>query len=91
MNLPLVDRAVLVRVAQIAQRTGTHDSKTDQTAQSDQHSETVEEFGALLGPEATSSLPELTSGTVQRSDFRRTFASHANRRAVHVAGERPTP
>jgi hypothetical protein len=54
--------------AQITQVVRIHDSKTDQTAQSDQRIETAREFGTLLGPELTSRHPKLTSGTVQRSN-----------------------
>jgi hypothetical protein len=54
--------------AQIAQLAGTYDSKSDQTAQTDQRFDIADEFGALLGPELTSYDPKLTSGTVQPSN-----------------------
>ena len=45
MNPPALDHTVLSsRLAQIAQLMGTHDSKTDQTAQSDQRVENVGKF-----------------------------------------------
>ena len=69
MTRPTNDRAARSDpLAQIAQRVRTYDSKTDQTAQSDQHPENAGEFGALFGLELTSSHPKLTSGTVQRSN-----------------------
>ena len=67
MTLPMLDRTVLVgRRAQIAQLQGIHDSKTDQTAQTDQRIETAGEFGAISGEKLTSPHPKLTSGTAQR-------------------------
>ena len=66
MNPPSLDRAVLSsRLAQIAQLMGAYDSKTDQTAQSDQRIEIAQQFGASLGQELTSRPPKLTSGTAQ--------------------------
>jgi hypothetical protein len=67
MTLPTLDRAVLVgRLAQIAQPEGAYDSKTDQTAQSDQRIEIADEFGAFPDQKPTSLYPKLTSGTAQR-------------------------
>ena len=69
MNPPPLDRAVLSsRLAQIAQLMGTYDSKTDQTAQSDQRIGNAEQFGAPLDQKPTSPHPKLTSGTAQRSN-----------------------
>ena len=69
MNPPPLDRAVLSsRLAQITQLMETYDSKTDQTAQSDQRIENAEQFGAPLDQKPTSPHPKLTSGTVQRSN-----------------------
>jgi hypothetical protein len=66
---PATDRLVpRCALAQIAQLAGTYDSKTDQTAQTDQDIENAEEFGTRFGPELTSSHPKLTSRTVQRSE-----------------------
>jgi hypothetical protein len=67
MIAPALDRAVLSsRLAQIAQLVGTHDSKTDQTAQSDQRIGDAEQFGAPLDQIPTSPHPKLTRGTAQR-------------------------
>jgi hypothetical protein len=67
MTLPTLDRAVRGGgLAQIAQLQGTYDSKTDQTAQTDQRIETAGEFGTVVGPELTRPDPKLTSGTAQR-------------------------
>ena len=67
MTLPALDRVVLSSgFAQIAQLEGTYDSKTDQTAQSDQPIETAGDFGASLAPELTARHAKLTSGTAQR-------------------------
>jgi hypothetical protein len=61
------DRAVLsLGLAQMAQRTGTPDSKTDQTAQSDQGVEIADQFGAPPGEELTSLDPKPTSETAQQ-------------------------
>jgi hypothetical protein len=76
---------------QIAQLDEIYDSKTDQTAQTDQHPETVGEFGALLGPELTSGHPELTSGAAQGSGSCTRCANHPSSRALQVAAERPPP
>ena len=55
MTLPMLNRAVRGGgLAQIAQLQGTHDSKTDQTAQTDQRIETPREFGTVVDPELTS-------------------------------------
>jgi hypothetical protein len=67
MTRPALDRAVLSsRLAQIVQLMGTYDSKTDQTAQSDQRVGNARKFGALLDQEPTSLHQKLTSGTAQR-------------------------
>jgi hypothetical protein len=69
MTRPALDRAVLSsRRAQIAQLMGTYDSKTDQTAQSDQHIGNAKKIGAALDQKPTSRHPKLTSGTAQRSN-----------------------
>jgi hypothetical protein len=69
MTRPALDRAVFSgRLPQIAQVVGTYDSKTDQTAQSDQHIAIAEQFGLSLAPELTTRLPKLTSGTAQGSN-----------------------
>jgi hypothetical protein len=66
---PATDRGVLrCALARIAQLAGTYDSKTDQTAQTDQRFDIADEFGALLGLELTSYDRKLTSGTVQPSN-----------------------
>ena len=58
MTRPALDRAVLSsRLAQIAQLVGSYDSKTDQTAQSDQRIENAEQFGAPPGQKLTSAIP----------------------------------
>jgi hypothetical protein len=69
MTRPALDRAVLSsRLPQIAQLMGTYESKTDQTAQSDQRVGNAGEFGAPLDQKPTSPHPKLTSGTAQRSN-----------------------
>ena len=69
MTRPALDRAVLSsRLAQIAQLMGTYDSKTDQTAQSDQRIGNARKFGAPLDQKPTSPHPKLTSGTAQQSN-----------------------
>ena len=69
MSRPALDRAVLgSRLAQIAQLVGDYDSKTDQTAQSDQRLENAMKFGAPPGQKLTSPHPKLTSGTAQHSN-----------------------
>jgi hypothetical protein len=67
MTHPTLDRAVLSnRRAQIAQLMMSYDSKTDQTAQSDQRIEIAGQFRAPLHQKPTSPHPKLTSGTAQR-------------------------
>jgi hypothetical protein len=67
MIAPALDRAVLSgRLAQIAQLVGTYDSKTDQTAQSDQRVGNAGEFGAPLDQKLTSRDPKSTSETAQQ-------------------------
>ena len=67
MTRPALDRAVLSsRLGQIAQLMGTYDSKTDQTAQSDQRLENPGKFFAHPGQKLTSRHPKLTSGTAQQ-------------------------
>jgi hypothetical protein len=67
MTLPTLDRAVLGGgLAQIAQLMGTYDSKTDQTAQTDQRIENPGKFFTHPGQKLTSPHPKLTSGTAQR-------------------------
>lgn len=64
-----LDRAVLSsRLGQVAQLVGTYDSKTDQTAQSDQRVGNAEQFGAPPDQEPTTLDRRLTSGTAQRSN-----------------------
>jgi hypothetical protein len=65
--LPTLDRAVLGGApAQIAQLMGPYVSKTDQTAQTDQRIETIEQFDSPPGHKLTSGGPKLTSGTAQQ-------------------------
>jgi hypothetical protein len=64
MNPPAL--GVLSGLAQIALLTGTHDSKTDQTAQSDQRVGNTGKFGAPPGQKLTSPHQKLTSGTAQQ-------------------------
>ena len=67
MTRPALDRAVLSsRRVQIAQLMRTYESKTDQTAQTDQRIEIAEQFGAPPGQKLTSRHPKLTSGTAQQ-------------------------
>jgi hypothetical protein len=67
MTLPTLDRAVRGGgLAQIAQLMGTYDSKTDQTAQSDQRIEKANRSRLPHGQELTSRHPKLTSGTAQQ-------------------------
>ena len=69
MNLPALDRAALSSgLAQNAQLIGTYDSKTDQTAQSDQRVGNAGEFGPPLDQKLTSPHQKLTSGPAQRSN-----------------------
>ena len=75
--------------AQIAQRGQTYVSKTDQTAQSDQRTEKAREFRALFGPELTSSLSELTSGTAQQTNSGLRCADPPSGRAHQAAAARP--
>ena len=91
MNLPRVDRAgLVVRLAQIAQLMGTYDSKTDQTAQSDQRIEKASKFRAPPGQELTSPHPKLTSGTAQRADCIAQGATNPSSRALQdPAGQVP--
>jgi hypothetical protein len=68
MTHPALDRAVLSsRLAQIAQLMGTYDSKTDQTAQSDQRLGNAGKFGAPLDQKPTSRHQKLTSGTAHQT------------------------
>jgi hypothetical protein len=67
MNPVALDRAVLSsRLTPFSQLMGTYDSKTDQTAQTDQTIEHTSKIGASPGPELTSRPPKLTSGTAQQ-------------------------
>jgi hypothetical protein len=69
MIAPALDGAVLSGgLAQIARFVGTYDSKTDQTAQTDQRVEFARQFDPPPGQKPTSPHPELTSGTAQRSN-----------------------
>ena len=84
MTRPALDRAVLgSRLAQIAQLMGTYDSKTDQTAQTDQRIENAGKFGAPLGQKPTSRHPKLTSGTAHQA--------HSRARGRRVRLIAPTP
>ncbi len=66
MTRPALDRAVLSsRLGQIAQLMGTYDSKTDQTAQSDQRIENEWRFVPSPGWKLTTPHLELTSGPDQ--------------------------
>jgi hypothetical protein len=53
-------------LAQFAQPLGTYDSKTDQTAQTDQRIEIPGQFVATPGSKPTSRHSKLTSGTAQQ-------------------------
>jgi hypothetical protein len=69
MIAPGLGRAVLAgRFVHIAYLHRTYDSKTDQTAQSDQSVGNAEKFGAPLDQKPTSPCPKLTSGTAQWSN-----------------------
>jgi hypothetical protein len=68
--IPASNRIAGGALAQIAQRTGPYDSKTDQTDQTDQRIETADEFGALPDSELTCRPPELTSETMERPGSR---------------------
>jgi hypothetical protein len=83
MTHPALDRAVLSnRLAQIAQLMRSFDSKTDQTAQSDQRIEKVRKFRVPPGQELTSPHPKLTSGTAQRADCIARGATNPSSRAL---------
>jgi hypothetical protein len=88
MTHPAIDHTVF---AQIAQLMGIDDSKTDQTAQSDQHPENAGEFGALFGLELTSHHRKLTSGTAQQTDSTRLCADPPSSRAHRTTATRPAP
>ena len=78
MTRPALDRAVLSsRLAQIAQLMGTYDSKTDQTAQTDQRVGNAGKFGAPLDQKPTSPHPKLTSRTAQQVAGARIDSTHA--------------
>jgi hypothetical protein len=69
MNPPPLDRAVLSgRLARIVQIMWPYDSKTDQTALSDQHIGNARRFSAPLDQEPTTRHPKLTSRTAQQSN-----------------------
>jgi hypothetical protein len=92
MTPPTHDRAARSDpLAQIAQRGRAYDSKTDQTAQSDQHPENAGEFGALFGLELTSHHRKLTSGTAQKTDSTRLCADPPSSRAHRTTATRPAP
>jgi hypothetical protein len=78
MTRPALDRAVLSsRLAQIAQLMGNYDSKTDQTAQTDQRVGNAGKFGAPLDQKPTSPHPKLTSRTAQQVAGARIDSTHA--------------
>lgn len=86
------DHSVLRSViAQIAQLDGAPDSKTGQTAQTDQRPENAEEFGPLLGLELTSHHRKLTSGTAQQTDSTTLCADPPSSRAHRTTATRPAP
>ena len=88
MTRPALDRTVLSsRLAQIAQLMGTYDSKTDQTAQSDQRIGNAEQFGAPLDQKPTSPHPKLTSGTAHQTHSR---ARGARARLIAPEAGRPS-
>jgi hypothetical protein len=92
MTPPAHDRAARSDPpAQIAQRVRTYVSKTDQTAQPDQHPENAEEFGTLLGLELTSRHRKLTSGTAQQTDSGALCADHPSSGAHQATAARPAP
>ena len=67
MNPVALDRAVLSsRLTPFSQLMGTYDSKTDQTAQTDQRIEIPGQFVATPGSKPTSRHSKLTSGTAQQ-------------------------
>jgi hypothetical protein len=69
MTRPALDRVALSsRRTRIVQIMGIYDSKTDQTAQSDQRIGNAEQLGGPLDRKPTSPHPKLTSGTAQRSN-----------------------
>lgn len=71
MNLPALYRAVLSGgLAPIAQLMGIYDSKTDQTAQTNQRVDIADEISVLPGQKLTSGAPKLSSGTDQQPDPR---------------------
>jgi hypothetical protein len=89
MTRPALDRAVLSsRLAQIAQLMRSYDSKTDQTAQSDQRIGNPRKFGAPLDQKPTSSHQKLTSGTAQQTRSRARGAPSPTERAQDGAAER---
>ena len=89
MTLPALDGAVLSsRLAQIAQLMGTYDSKTDQTAQSDQRVGNARKFGAPLVQKPTSRHPKLTSGTAHQTQSRARVAPSPTDRAQDGTAER---
>ena len=86
------DHAVLrSAIAQIAQLARTYDSKTDQTAQSDQRIEKAGKFRVPAGQELTSPHQKLTSGTAQRPDPRAPCVRNPSSRALQNAAERAPP
>jgi len=93
MTRPALDRTVLSsRLAQIAQLMRSYDSKTDQTAQSDQRIGNARKFGAALDQKPTSCHPKLTSGTAHQTHSRARGAPRPTDRAQDGAAERvPRP
>jgi hypothetical protein len=88
MNLPALDRAVLVRrLAQIAQLRGTYVPKTGQTGQTDQRIENAEEFDAPRGQKLPSRHLKLTSGTVHQAHSGARGAPSPTDRAQDAAAE----
>jgi hypothetical protein len=63
----IIPEAVLVgRRVQVAHPQGAYGSKTDQTAQTDQHLENAGKFGAPHDQKPTRRHQKLTSGTAQK-------------------------
>jgi hypothetical protein len=71
MTLPALDSALLSsRLAQMAQLMRSYDSKTDQTAQTDQRVEIADQISVPPGQRLTGRAPKLTSGTDRQPDPR---------------------
>lgn len=76
------------RLAQNSQPMATYDSKTDQTAQSDQRIGIARKFAAALDQKPTSCHPKLTSGTANQAHSRARGAPSPTDRAQDGTAER---